>query len=151
MILLVPLVFFLLGLGAAAVCVWKIYESLQARHWPCVQAVVTQSEIREFWHSDDGFQERAYAVDVRYSYRVGEKEFTGTRIGINDPPFPRREWAEAFRNEFPVGRTLEARHHPERPERSLLRLGTPGYLYVGVIAGLIFLTSAVFLASVLNS
>lgn len=61
-----------------------------------------------------------YEPQVRYSYRMGDAEYTGTKINKLDLVYGDRNTAEGRLREFPIGSIHSALVDPEHPSEAVL-------------------------------
>jgi hypothetical protein len=106
-----------LAASSAAILSWMRIR--RAHSWPSTQGTIWQAEARE---AEGSHALRAWVAEITYSYTVAGEYYTGYyRIGA----FTERS-AES-RVAGWKGRTVVVRHHPSRPDVSvLLRSDQPG-------------------------
>ena len=163
-----PLVAFLLaGLGVVAFVKGQRQAKASAK-WPTVSGLITNSTIIEERIEDkvkadggedtSGFQANRqrftlrYRVDLRFAYRVGQRDYVGTSWAWGWTPFyGRREMAEKVTNQYAKGQKVTVYYDPTQPDIAVLepanRQGSLAPLVFGAICGTI---GAVLLAFFIN-
>lgn len=113
---------------------------MTAISWYCAATYLEWSEASS-WAETQGVIERfesadyttAHSVEVdyariRYRYRVGSKQFVGSRISISEAPKDVKRLGE----QFPVGAQVPVFYEPSRPDNAVLRRGSPNNFYWGI-------------------
>lgn len=135
------------------------FQALLSRRWPTSEAVVAESRVLtpteavEFLDDDaatdeHGFQTPSgYVPFVRYEFTVDGTRYENARISTFDGPIPRRSWVEAVVDDYPRGKPVPVRYHPDDPTRSYLRLWVRSSSLVFSSIGFVFLAMAVWFAA----
>jgi Protein of unknown function (DUF3592) len=66
-----------------------------------------------------------YAVSVRYSYRVGDKNLTGSNVRVWDMTFNSRALAEDYLKNNQSGSSIPVSYNPANPAQSYLSTAYP--------------------------
>lgn len=96
--------------------------------WPRAAGNVASSEVRQ----DYVRRKTVYRPQITYRFRVEGREHTGNRIFFGSSSFQREEEAKEYAAKYPVGKAVEVRYQPGRPEMSILEPGLPrdsGFLF----------------------
>ncbi len=129
LILVAALVIFGVVLGGLGL---SKYRSGQASaEWPTVSGTISSGRVQS--HRRDGRTE--YMPQVQYSYQVGNRTFTGTRITVSDVYQRNRGSAEDILRKFPAGATVTVYYDPDDPAMAVLEQGMPGNVKVLLGAG----------------
>lgn len=110
-------------------------EGERTRRWPAVQGVVLESGVLDrMAKSADATVE--YRVHVRYGYKVGGRDYEGTRVALG----PVRVYfdhalAEARAARYRVDARIMVRHDPGDPESAVLEAGAQNVLWLHAIGG----------------
>jgi hypothetical protein len=93
--------------------------------WPKVAGTITRSEIRaeKSEGGENTGSSTSYRPDIAYSYEVSGKSYTGQRVRAGSVYVRTPKAAEAIREPYPVGRSVEVAYDPARPESSMLEPG----------------------------
>lgn len=102
------------------VVAWRGYrEARLTAGWPTVQGEIVRVQLRDVGVRD-GY--RRYEPDVRYVYRVGGLQYTGTRVrAVN--PYQKLESAREVIAGMSVGQSRTVYYDPADPAKSLLMPG----------------------------
>jgi hypothetical protein len=94
--------------------------SYQVRSWPHAQAVVADGSVSH----GDIFQPREKrgrmphsTVEIRYTYRVDGRDYTGTRFSPYGDSVPEDKWFDLLQN-VQIGPTYEIYYNPDDPSES---------------------------------
>ena len=99
----------LITLGFAAWFGRLGFLAVSAKSWPGVPGVIVSSS----WERQ---QRRSTRARIRYTYRVGEREFTGSTLWFGDFIEGNAAVVQERVAAWPVGKAITVRHHPRRPE-----------------------------------
>lgn len=122
----------LLVIGFIAVAIGMREGQREARSsldWPTVPGTVTEREVvessslRPLDERPTGRTNPSFRPTIRYTYRVGETEFEGTRLTVFQALYPTAGEAEGRLRDYPVGAEVPVHHDPEDPGRSVLEPG----------------------------
>jgi hypothetical protein len=102
--------------------------------WPAVEGVITVSEIevrqetRERRRGTSSIKERrvvdVYEADVKYTYTVDGKGYTGDRITYFSHATDSEALAREDVEKYPVGKKVPVHHDPEDPSTAVLEPGS---------------------------
>ena len=106
-------------------------EAKASAAWPAVVGTVTRAEVGETAVGH-------YFADVAYAYRVGDTEFTGSRIRASDGESNIRDGAVQAIGDLKVGKQLSVFYNPSNPRKALLEPGAgfQEYMLLLVPAGM---------------
>jgi hypothetical protein len=85
--------------------------------WPTVPGRLTRAQVGET-------AVRRYYVDVAYTYRVGSREYVGTKVRASDGEYDRRAGAVRALRGLAAGQPVTVFYSPADPQRAVLRAGT---------------------------
>lgn len=130
------IVFVLLGLGAVAVSLWLRQMHLRAQAWHRVTARIVRSErVADAQDADS-------SVVITYQFKVGEREFTSSRISFSLMPNGAKSQQRLVAR-FAPGSVVDAYYDPSDPRRCvLIREATVPWLW-GPAVGVVFIALAV--------
>jgi len=92
----------------------------ESKGWPAVEGLITRSEVRAN-RKANGLPGHRYVL--RYTYRVGGKEYEGDMLSGGVLPYSTRSWAEKRIAPYPTGAKVQVLHAPDDPEVSVLEPG----------------------------
>jgi len=105
--------------------------------WPTVQGVITVSETL-FHHG----RFEGYTGNIRYRYRVGDKEYLGTRLSFEAVHLGTQDnWRQVLAP-YPLGKTVTVFYDPAHPDVAVLEPGLVGEL--SLLFKLIFILMGTF-------
>lgn len=133
-----------LGLAAIGLAIFAIYLHVlagDAKSWPSVEGKLESSAVKVF--GDGSFDQ--YASDVRYSYRVGNKVFSGDSVRIWDMSLNSRKLAAEYLSYRAKGDVVTIYYNPANPDQSILDHAYPlGIVVLCALAALVFGLVALF-------
>ncbi|MEX0717855.1 MAG: DUF3592 domain-containing protein [Planctomycetaceae bacterium] len=91
-------------------------EARASANWPSVSGTLTKAEVGET-------RVGRFFADVAYTYRVGETEFTGTKVRASDGEYGFRDGAVQAIRGLSVGEAVTVFYDPSLPRRAVLRAG----------------------------
>src|SRR5262249_6135236 len=106
-------------------------ESQSRKGWPSVMGTITKSQVGE-----TGFGR--YFADVAYRYRVGDRDYEGSRIAASDGEHKYRDGAVQDIGKDTVGKELPVYYDQADPSRACLRVGA-GFQEYALLAIPIFM------------
>jgi len=118
------------GLVLLAVCLAllgvRMSDYLREAHsarWPVVEGVVVDSGLA-FTPARRG---PLYMPSVRYQYRVGNREFTGSQLDFHTKDrWHSRQYAERKLGQYPAGKVVRVSYDPDDPSFAVLEAGIAG-------------------------
>ncbi|MHC4891346.1 MAG: DUF3592 domain-containing protein, partial [Planctomycetota bacterium] len=123
---------FLASVGLVA-AIWSgmvVFKGIASSSWPVATGLIQDSgiETEEDMSSASGRRNRTYTAKVRYTYSVGQKNFTADRVcfGYYGGSDGRR--ARTIRARYPVGATVSVHYNPQQPEQSVLETGSTWFM-----------------------
>lgn len=91
-------------------------EMKQSAGWAATTGAIVRSErLTEFDHEGN-----SYKVELQYAYRVGQQDYAGTRITLDDQATGESADADEDLKRFPVGRHVTVYYDPTSPDLSVL-------------------------------
>jgi hypothetical protein len=124
-------------LGYMAVSTWYSFDSIG---WPVTEGRVLSSKV--VTHTGGGNTRNSnYVPRIDYEYTVGDRRYTGDRLAFgfgNRSP----QAAKAAVRRFRPDRRVRVFYDAGNPERSVLMPGFRGNLWLGWLAGFLFLAAA---------
>jgi hypothetical protein len=116
--------FFVIGGPISGYFLGRIFlEAKASSAWPMVVGTVTRAQVGETGIG-------RYFADVAYTYRVGDREFTGTRIRPSDGEYNIRDGAVHAIRELTVGKQHPVFYNPANPRQAVLQAGAGFQEYV---------------------
>jgi Protein of unknown function (DUF3592) len=103
-----------------AYALWKARRgSASSKSWPTVPGAITASAVKvpRALTSDE---DTDCSVEIRYSYRVGAKDYEGKRIHSGRDAMTTRLIAEEVTAKYPVGSHVDVHYRPDRPGTAVL-------------------------------
>jgi hypothetical protein len=117
----------LIGAGLVATSGLDLWRGQRARAWPTTVGTVRSSRLVE----RSSVRGTHVVVEVRYDYRIGERQLSGDRVWVSTRASDAEE-AEALAR-FRVGAEVEVHVDPSEPTQAVLVPGwTHGMLVVGL-------------------
>ncbi len=103
----------------------SLSQALAARTWPATTGTIILAGMKEgsYYDKRSGTTIHTYRPEVSYRYRVGDKEFTGTRVAFGKILYYQSAEAEAFLAARPPGASVRVYHDPTNPAESVLDRG----------------------------
>ncbi len=144
--------FFLLAFGGVGA--FLIYRSWQqnrqaddSKYWPAAGGTITEAKVGESWSEDsDGHRQRSYHADVKYTYTVAGRVYSGDQIAFGFKQADRSpDKAQAWASANPPGKSVPVFYNPANPAESVLERRAGG-LGITFVMGIVFLGVAVCMA-----
>lgn len=107
--------FFSIGLIAAAVIGFTVWQIIDSYSWEEQTCTVVEQQIEET--RDD---EQPYVVRLRYSYEYNGQVYDGKQIGFSTRSFKSLIKAERLAAKYPVGKVITCLVNPNKPTQSIL-------------------------------
>lgn len=124
-------------LGLLAVRMSGYLREAHSARWPVVEGVVVDSGLA-FQPARRG---PVYMPSVHYRYRVGNRDFTGSRLDFHTQDiWHSRQFAERKLGQYPAGKGVSVSYDPSDPSFAVLEAGLTGdassliYLNAGFLA-----------------
>lgn len=138
----ISLAFLLLGLVPLGGLVLRGYRST---HWPMASGTIIVSRVHvEFSASD----EPSFCPTLEYRFSIMGRKYVGNRIRALTWSHTSHESASKALSDYPVGKAVTVRHHPSRPEDSVLE---PGLRHRDIVLSVIYVAVCIYLAAELTS
>jgi hypothetical protein len=131
----------LLGGGILTFALPLARRALASRHWPETTGRVVAVSVARIWFPRGSL----HFPDVRYEYRVGDAQLSGTRLGFATrlPWISRGEAHYAVQHEYPRGKGVAVRYNPDDSQDAVLEPGIRAGLWTLIILGALLITGAV--------
>jgi hypothetical protein len=111
---------------------WNVINAFESRRWPEAPGEISAS-YTERTYDVEGTQ---YAPVVRYRYRVGGLELTGTRVSFGGfRSTGGGVYAFRVTEKYRAGQAVVVRYDPEKPEDCVLEPGLNTALVIQFVAG----------------
>lgn len=110
-----------------------------SKFWPSVVGTITSSALEKS-HSQ---RNAAYSAAVRYSYRVGGKDYESDRIFWGPNEGSQQQMAEIVAA-YPVGRDVWVQHEPRNPANAVLEPDR----HTGLTASVLYYAVAIMLLGI---
>ena len=127
----------------AGIIVWKAMQLRQAASWPSTRARIIKSKIRAQHHRHAAdVTQVANTADIEYEFRLGDRVFRGTRVGLGEIA---AGGLEATLNHYHLGATVPVYYDPKNPGNALLEREPPlplAWLYA-IAAGVLVVGLAI--------
>jgi hypothetical protein len=98
--------------------------SAAAARWPQTVGRIVSSSVESYktrtGRGDSGTGATVYQVVVEYSYRVGNRDYHGTRLSFGGQVSAGRELAEAKAAQYPPGSDVMVHYDPANPSDAVL-------------------------------
>lgn len=128
-------------------------NALIRARWPTTSGKIVTSAIIEETienkNDDDKRIERLtkrYRADLRYAYRVGQRDYIGTNaLGEWTPIYGVRDQAEKAIADYPAGRSVTVHYDPAQPGAAVLEPGNPQGSFAPLVLGALFAIAGVVL------
>lgn len=118
-----------LGLGFAGLAMCVVWLMLagsfmqSSEHWPRVDGVVTQSEVKAYTTYLNGIPVKDdYVAKIEFSYSFGQVTYQSDNIP-ESKSYSEREDAEKIVTKYPIGKKLQVFVNPKKPNVSTLKPG----------------------------
>lgn len=157
---------------AASFFGWRsVSRSLASTDWPSVDGKIIESGVEEerTRHSgsakkDAPLNQKTYRPKIAYSYKVDEKEYTGSRIAYGDhgfigkskkitingvtyhnSNFEAKAAAQKIAKKYPKGKKVTVYYMPDNPGESLLEPGFSYKVFAWPLVGIVIFVIGVFI------
>jgi len=97
-----------------AMAISALTDSMRARRFVETDAVILHADVA-------GGGRSGYRPDVRFRYRVGGREYEGTRLDLGVWSYGGREGIERTLAAYSVGASVKAWYYPRDPSLAVLR------------------------------
>lgn len=113
---MVGIVIFLIGLGLVGKIAYDIYRGGSSGSWPSVKGTVQSSKVKRI---DRVGKPHRFETDIRYSYEVDGKSYSGSRIKFGERRGLRQD-IEPIVAKYPRGSEVDVFYKPNAPEEAVL-------------------------------
>ena len=131
------------GLLGVAFSLRDLTRTAASLRWPSVTGVILESRVGQSpgpWSLSGPWD-----AIIRYRYRVGDRDYTGNRIGFLWIDFSTPGRSEGIVANYPVGASVNVSVNPQDPELAVLQAGVHWYAYVSTGALLAIIASGLLL------
>lgn len=111
-----------------------VEEAEASKSWPTAEGIVTHADINT--HLSDGTS--MYAADIKYTYVVDGKTYSGNRISTLDGSSSSASEAKKDIQKYSEGSSVTVYYDPEVPAASLLESGSGFFTYMITYGPLLF-------------
>ena len=121
---------FIIAFSIVGFLAWLAWGDLKKQHavknsWDKVKGTIIEAGIKDDMRNmpRSGCQAQLYSPSVKYLYRVGDRDFTGTKITYNNDDtlwYSSPRWAASRGRKWKTGRTVDVYYHPDNPARACL-------------------------------
>ena len=144
MIQLFGVAFLGLGVVAGFFLTRSLLKALQSNSWPKTSGKILQAGLKRVEVSDNSREGHAATqVDYSYTYTVGDKKFTGSRVTFSDRMVKTGGSLHALINELRDGDDVRVSYDPEDPSTSVLKPGPSIYNFTPFITVFLILSVGV--------
>jgi len=134
------------GFVASVAVISNLAETRAAARWPTTQGTVLSSraESRRILTQTGGSQTMTvWSPLVEYSYRVGERDYHGSRVAFGPEVAGARELAEQTVQRYPAGATVSVHYDPSNPSHATLET-VMAFRWVALLFPIGFFAAALF-------
>ncbi len=99
---------------------WSIvrsYKNFGSQKWPVAEGIVLETSVKKREWPRSGVR---YEPTIRYSYKVGEKQYCGAKISFWDDDFGDPESAARILGRFPEGSKVAVSFNPKCEAEAVL-------------------------------
>jgi hypothetical protein len=112
--------FYVVGLGMLWHGLESAKRSLQASRWPSTVGTITATALHESTDSDG---DTTYQARVQYRYRVGGREYTGSRLAFGYTSTSNVRPHNEILHKLQTATSVRVRYKPQDPATSTLSYG----------------------------
>jgi hypothetical protein len=120
----------ILGVFSLSLYLWTLHNVEQAKTWPVVDAVVTDSHFDTWTAINEGLTGNRVVRDGQFNfafdYTNAGRQYTSKSFFAWGQPDSR--WV---RREYPIGRHFQAFYNPQDPSEAVVDPGTPSDVALG--------------------
>lgn len=138
---------FILGFG-----LWRLARGARTRGWATVPGTVLTSNtiarrVKRLRSEDDPEDlpdtQILYLPEVKYTYTVGGREYTGDHVRLFELQVSNQEAARSVAARYPLGASVTVHYNPADPSQAVLEPGPGGSVWMILAAAIgCFLVSA---------
>ena len=139
-------IFVLISIASLLGGIWLVILVLRRRakmqaskSWPTTTATILSSSIPSSRTATDAGTVVRFYADVRYSYRVADREYEGARLGWAGITSDNRATVEHAIKEFHTGARVPVHYDPDDPASAVLRPDVAGVLSRWLWLGIVFI------------
>ena len=118
-----------------------LYESFEARNWPSLDAIITESDARWVAHQRSVRMSMwSYQLHLRYVYTIGGRSYIGARASYSawGPTENFNPFNSAIASKFPSGARVQAHYDPLNPSHSVLEKAPRLSVWIALVLGVLF-------------
>jgi hypothetical protein len=127
--------FFLIGFGLLGYGLWSAWQSSRVSDWPTAPGTLTHVDLKKKTDNESTM----YEVVVEYSYDVGGKSYTGSRLAYGYTSSNAREMHTSIYDKLVRGKTVDVRYDPADPATSALSFGIHRSIQLSLIFAVVWL------------
>lgn len=134
------------GFVASVSVIFNLAETRAASRWPAAQGTVLSSraESRRMLTQTGGSRTMTvWSPLVEYSYRVGERDYHGSRVAFGPEVAGARDLAEQTVQRYPAGATVSVHYDPSNPSHATLETAM-AFRWVALLVPIGFFAVALF-------
>ncbi len=134
-LLLLPILFFAVGLGVFTLGIFQLRQSLESRSWQATDGRIVSSRVEEERTKDsDGNYSTSYRAKVEFTYFVNGMELRSNRVSIGEYSGSSSH-AYGITGRYPVERAVTVYYNPERTSLAVLETGISFGNFIPLILG----------------
>jgi len=142
------LVLIALCLALFAVRMSEYLREAHSARWPAVKGVVVESRLA--FQPGGRSTSYVYMPAVHYRYRVGNRDFTGSRLDFHTQDiWHSKKYAEQKLGQYPAGKVVRVSYDPVDPSFALLEAGLTGdassLIYLNAVFLVLFAIGFIYL------
>lgn len=118
-----------------------LYEAFEARNWPSLDAIITESDARWVEHQRSVRRSMwSYQLRLRYVYTIAGRRYIGTRASFSawGPAESFNPFNSSIASKFPAGARVQAHYDPLNPSHSVLEKAPRLSVWIALVLGLLF-------------
>ncbi len=113
-----------------------LYYSIVSKKWPLCQAKVIESCFEEKSNIDTRVMR--YLPNIKYQYVIGDAQYDNDNYNFSKKWLTKNELSQLL-TKYAVGKEIEIRVNPKKPEVSVIRAGDTFWHYFTVVVCVGFL------------
>lgn len=129
-------VFYVIGFLILGTGLWNAWRSTRPGTWPSTPATIQHLELQ----IKPGNECSMYQVQVRYGYRVNDREYEGTRIAFGYASGSVREPHDEIMKALQDAKAVSVRYSPRDPSVSCLSYGFHRSIVTMLVFAIVWLT-----------
>lgn len=114
--LIAGMIILAVGIGLTGINAYDIYRGAASNSWPSVKGTVQSSKVKRI---NRARKSDRFETDIRYTYQVDGRTYSGTRIKFGERMSTRMEAESAFAR-YPRGSEVDVFYKPGAPGEAVL-------------------------------